>query len=110
MMQAFLAAGLSERSVALSYLILIGNDTKGIELIVNNSCAPWTNNRKISNFAHLLACGDINLGICFEITFHLENMNYLQTNVRKQHGYDIRATLPIFNISVFLVDFKENEL
>lgn len=32
----------------------------------------------ISNFAHLLVCGNINLGICFEITFHLENkyMNY----------------------------------
>lgn len=66
-------------SIATSYLVLIGNDTEGIELIVNNSCASWTNNRKISNFAHLLACGDINLGICFEITFHLENMNYLQT-------------------------------
>lgn len=49
------------------------------------ACAlrPNNNNRKISNFVHLLVCGDINLGcICFEITFHLRNLNYFAPNAK----------------------------
>lgn len=58
----------------------IGNDSqrnrrKLIAIAANKqriACALWTNNnnRKISNFVHLLVCGDINLGcICFENYF-----------------------------------------
>lgn len=40
------------------------------KLIVSNGIVTGTNNRKESNLVHLLVCGDINLGICFKITFH----------------------------------------
>lgn len=81
------------------------------KLIVSNGIVTGTNNRKESNLVHLLVCGDINLGICFKITFHHGKIWIICANERhlaekEQHRL---VHVPALTLQP-AIDCKENKL